>query len=140
MSVTEGQRHYLQSTLAWLLVLQACMFGYLVYSPLTVCNSLTAWPLQFTGSFLLTGIVTLLVVGFAWKKLAEKKTWPEMIGLAIFTAVGISHTLERVSSGCVLDYWLLPIPDTPIFVNLGDVSLFIGVVILVYWYTIGSKK
>jgi lipoprotein signal peptidase len=141
MSVTEGQRHYLAALLVWLVALQGVMFWYLVSDKDTVCNSFSAWPLHFTGSFLITAFVTLLVGLFSWKRLAQSSSWQEVIGLGAVTAAGVSHTLERATSGCVLDYWPLPLPGVNhVFFNLGDLSLFLAVLGFLYGYGLVSKK
>jgi lipoprotein signal peptidase len=139
MSVTEGQRHYLKTSLALLVILQGVMLLYLSYSEKVVCNSFSAWPLNFTGSFFITGFTTLIIAIFFWRRLSQNALWQEAVALGVLTAVGVSHTVERASSGCVLDYWPLPVVNH-VYFNLGDLSLTLVVLGYIYWYGFVSKQ
>jgi lipoprotein signal peptidase len=122
----------------WVAVLQGIMLGYLSVSPLFVCNASGAWPfsqLSFLGGSILTLIFTAIVAFWSWKALAQTllNQWQTFFW-AIIVATGLSHSLERLSSQCVLDYWQLGAFGQNIHFNLGDVSLTVGVVFFIgYW-------
>lgn len=119
------------------------MLWYLSTSPFTVCNGDGAWPFSgvpFLGGALLTLAFTLGIAWWSWRVLSkESLILPFRTGqtlfLALVVATGFSHSLERFSSQCVLDYWTLPLFWQNIHFNLGDVSLTIGVAFFIgYWW------
>jgi lipoprotein signal peptidase len=119
------------------------MLWYLGTSLLAVCNAGGAWPfsqLPFLGGSILTFIFTGTVAFFGWKALARESQNLPLVGWqkffwAMIVAAGLSHSLERFSSQCVLDYWHLGALGHNIHFNLGDVSLTVGVVFFIgYWF------
>ncbi len=132
----------------WVVVLQGVMLWSINSSYWFICNGGGAWPfseLPLLGGTFLTLFVTALILFWAWKALAREDTEkgiPYRAFLwALLGAAGLSHTLERASSQCIVDYWPLPFFGSPFYFNLGDLSLTFGTLFLIgLWLWEGKTR
>ena len=124
------------TTIAFLGILQSFLRWHVGRNQFTVCNASGAWPLSLPllGSGILTLCCTLLLALWAWKSLRdlslEKRTFFLVGWWALILATGLSHALERLTSGCIIDYWTLVFFSIQFSFNLGDVALTVSVLSL----------
>lgn len=136
MKPARFQIQFLVWVLVWTVLLQGIMLWYLSTTLLFVCNSAGPWPLSaipVLGSYILTFLLAFGLSFWAWKSLAVPSPLQSfnVIWWALIVGSGVSHTLERLTSNCVLDYWHLSFVEKTLHFNLGDVSLTIGAIALV---------
>lgn len=139
MKPTRSQLYFLAGIFLWLGVLQIVMLGYLAFSSSVACNSLGAWPLPdlpFLGNGFITFIFTLGLGIAGWQMIKPESDQRVFTGFtigawALIVGSGLSHTLERLASGCVLDYWYFHLGKVGFYFNLGDAALTGAVVFLI---------
>ncbi len=129
MSISRGQKYYLGGVFLWLFLAQGALLWYVTFPEKGVCNSFSAWPFQFILPGLFVSVITLLTIAYAWKILTKDEKYYEWPAWAVISATGISHSTERVFSGCILDYWHLPFFER-LFFNIGDVGLCLAIIFL----------
>lgn len=150
MKPTWAQSAFFVGVFFWLAILQAFLLSYLSKGSSFACNGGAAWPLSllaFPGSGPATLFVTLLLFYCAWKALASenferksKEHSSEPFLWAMIVGTGASHSLERLSSGCILDYWHIEIVSKGIYFNLGDVSLAVATATLIALWLCRYRK
>ena len=91
----------------------------------------------------LSGLAVLL--GLTWA--SRRRTGRAGCGLALLWAGGLSNALERLFLGSVTDFFLVPlrrlplVPLSGLYLNLADLWLFFGAVLLLLdllWHTKGG--
>lgn len=124
-------------------LLQAVLLWHIQYDESFICNGLAAWPLHalpFLGSVIITLVFTLLVFFWAWKEVLCA-SGGEILCWALILSAGVSHTLEKLTGQCVLDYWRFSSMGKGLFFNLGDIFLTFGFLgIAMYWFFSRTKS
>jgi lipoprotein signal peptidase len=134
------KQYFLFFTLVGIVILQGFL-AFFSLSPNAVCNDALAWPLtelRVTIHGLVTGVMTGALFFWAWKSIGQNPT-SKILPLvwAFVLSAGVSHTVERLVSECVLDYWHFP--PLPFWFNVGDVFLAAGAVGLAWIFWQQSK-
>jgi hypothetical protein len=119
---------------AIVLLLQSTALFWLDSGQFSVCNAGGAWPFlkdTFFGNIFVPVTALFLFLCFAVK---EYRQHPVFLWASItvsVSAVGVSHILERLNAGCVLDY----LPLGAVFVNGGDILLTLAALagIVYFW-------
>jgi hypothetical protein len=118
---------------AIVLLLQSTALFWLDSGRLSVCNTGGAWPFlkdTFFGNIFVPGLALVLFIGFAVQEYRARPVFLWAVITVVISAVGVSHILERLNAGCVLDY----LPLGTVFVNGGDILLTLAAITGAYYF------
>jgi len=93
-------------------------------------NNGISFGIRLPGVILITGLVLL---GISYVAIRQKEWRWSLVILG-----GVLNLVERINYGFVTDYW--KIPFVPIYNNVNDWLIFVGVILLIWKYCTKIKK